>query len=52
MPAGQAVSVSVKVWPCTLSAKAGDDWWTGGEAMEKQVLLDTGETAGQEAMVE
>jgi len=52
MPAGQAVSASVKVWPSTLSTKAGDDWWTGGKAMEKQVLLDTGKTAGREVMVE
>jgi len=52
MLVGQAVSTSVKVWPSTLSAKAGDDWWMGGEAMEKWVLLDAGKTAGREATVE
>jgi len=52
MLTGQAVSTSVKVWPSTLSTKAGDDWWTGGKAIKKQVLLNMGKTAGWKAMVE
>src|SRR6267142_6345064 len=40
MPAGQVVSMSMKVWPSIASVKAGDNWSTEGRAMEKWAAVD------------
>src|SRR6267142_2851759 len=40
MPAGQVVSMSMKVWPSIASVKAGDNWSTEGRAMEKRAAVD------------